>query len=49
MEKKKIEKLVSYTTENFLGKNKKGYGILSVDYQRETISFEIYRNPVNHN
>lgn len=45
MEKKKIEKLVSYTTENFLGKNKKGYGILSVDYQRETISFEIYRNP----
>lgn len=44
MEKKKIEKLVSYTTER-LGKVKKGYGILTVDYQRETISFEVYRGP----
>ena len=45
MEKIKIEKLVSYSTENFLGKIKKGYGILSVDYRRETISFEVYRGP----
>lgn len=45
MEKIKIEKLVSYSTENFLGKIKKGYGILSVDYRRENISFEVYRGP----
>lgn len=44
MERKKIEKLVSYTTER-LGKVKKGYGILTVDYRRETISFEVYRGP----
>ncbi len=37
--------MVSYTSENFLGKIKKGYGILSVDYHRKTIGFEIYRNP----
>ena len=44
MEKKKIEKFVEYTSER-LGKVKKGYGILTVDYQRETISFEVYRGP----
>ena len=44
MEKKKIEKFVEYTSEK-LGKIKKGYGILTVDYQRETISFEVYRGP----
>ena len=44
MERKKIEKFVEYTSER-LGKLKKGYGILTVDYRRETISFEVYRGP----
>lgn len=44
MEKKKIEKFVEYTSER-LGKVKKGYGILTVDYRRETIAFEVYRGP----
>ena len=44
MERNKIEKFVEYTSER-LGKVKKGYGILTVDYRRETISFEVYRGP----
>lgn len=44
MERKKIEKFVTYTSER-LGKVKKGYGILSVDYREETISFEVYKGP----
>ena len=44
MERKKIEKFVEYTSER-LGKVKKGYGIITADYQREIISFELYRGP----
>lgn len=44
MERKKIEKFVEYESER-LGKVKKGYGILTVDYRRETISFEVYKGP----
>lgn len=42
---KRVEKVLYYTSENFLGETKKGYGILSVDHQRKTISFEKCRNP----
>lgn len=42
---KRVEKVLYYTSENFLGETKKGYGILTVDYQRETIYFERYRGP----
>ena len=44
MERKKNEKFVEYASER-LGKVKKGYGILTVDYRRETIAFEVYRGP----